>query len=89
MRIIFSDFLGHCMYSMCKTCKVNHPWALLHVHIACETYDEFVNWRFYFCSDFLTLHSIIMELTEAGAHMDTVNVHGETPFEAATTGKWY
>lgn len=37
-------------------------------------------------SDFLTLHSIIMELTEAGAHMDTVNVHGETPFEAATTG---
>jgi hypothetical protein len=30
-----------------------------------------------------------MELTEAGAHMDTVNVHGETPFEAATTGKWY
>ncbi|XP_021919435.1 protein fem-1 homolog B isoform X2 [Zootermopsis nevadensis] len=37
-------------------------------------------------SDFLTLHSIIMELTEAGAHMDTVNAHGETPFEAATTG---
>jgi hypothetical protein len=30
-----------------------------------------------------------MELTEAGAHMDTVNVHGETPFEAATTGVYY
>uniref|UniRef100_A0A1B6ET95 Protein fem-1 homolog B n=2 Tax=Proconiini TaxID=565685 RepID=A0A1B6ET95_9HEMI len=37
-------------------------------------------------SDFLTLHSIIMELTEAGAHMDTVNTLGKTPFEAATTG---
>lgn len=37
-------------------------------------------------SDFLTLHSIIMELTEAGAHMDTVNTKGKTPFEAATTG---
>ncbi|KAJ9592024.1 hypothetical protein L9F63_001463, partial [Diploptera punctata] len=37
-------------------------------------------------SDFLTLHSIIMELTEAGAHMDSVNAQGETPFEAATTG---
>ena len=28
-----------------------------------------------------------MELTEAGAHMDSVNAQGETPFEAATTGK--
>jgi Fem-1 homolog b len=37
-------------------------------------------------SDFITLHSVIIELTEAGAHMDTVNSHGETPFEAATTG---
>nr|CAD7401983.1 unnamed protein product [Timema cristinae] len=37
-------------------------------------------------SDFLTLHSIILELTEAGAHIDTVNMQGETPFEAATTG---
>ncbi|PSN51229.1 Protein fem-1 B [Blattella germanica] len=37
-------------------------------------------------SDFLTLHSIIMDLTEAGAHMDSVNAQGETPFEAATTG---
>ncbi|KAJ9597194.1 hypothetical protein L9F63_026916, partial [Diploptera punctata] len=36
--------------------------------------------------DFLTLHSILMELTEAGAHMDSVNAQGETPFEAATTG---
>lgn len=40
-----------------------------------------------FSSDFLTLHSIIMELTAAGAHMDTVNTRGKTPFEAATTGK--
>ncbi|XP_067002835.1 protein fem-1 homolog B isoform X2 [Anabrus simplex] len=37
-------------------------------------------------SDFLTLHSIIMELTEAGAHMDTVNIDGKTPFQAAATG---
>ncbi|XP_063221513.1 protein fem-1 homolog B [Bacillus rossius redtenbacheri] len=37
-------------------------------------------------SDFLTLHSIILDLTEAGAHIDTVNVNGETPFDAATTG---
>ncbi|XP_047115103.1 protein fem-1 homolog B [Schistocerca piceifrons] len=37
-------------------------------------------------SDFLTLHAIIMDLTEAGAHMDTVNNHGETPFQAATSG---
>lgn len=28
-----------------------------------------------------------MELTEAGAHMDTVNMQGETPFQAATTGE--
>jgi Fem-1 family protein b len=38
------------------------------------------------CSDFATLHSIILSLTEAGAHMDTVNSQGETPFDAATTG---
>lgn len=35
----------------------------------------------------MTLHSIIMDLIEAGAHMDTVNSAGKTPFEAATTGK--
>lgn len=35
----------------------------------------------------MTLHSIIMELTEAGAHIDTVNTKGKTPVEAATTGK--
>jgi len=50
-------------------------------------YILLVSLIFCFHSDFLTLHSIIMELTEAGAHMDTVNVHGETPFEAATTGE--
>ncbi|XP_024939471.1 protein fem-1 homolog B isoform X2 [Cephus cinctus] len=37
-------------------------------------------------SDFMTLHSIIMDLIEAGAHMDTVNSRGKTPFNAATTG---
>ncbi|XP_023231567.1 protein fem-1 homolog B-like [Centruroides sculpturatus] len=37
-------------------------------------------------SDFLTLHSIITALIEAGAHMDSVNNNGETPFDAATTG---
>uniref|UniRef100_T1JE69 Protein fem-1 homolog B n=1 Tax=Strigamia maritima TaxID=126957 RepID=T1JE69_STRMM len=37
-------------------------------------------------TDFLTLHSIIMALIEGGAHMDTVNYKGQTPFEAATTG---
>ena len=34
----------------------------------------------------MTLHSIITDLTEGGAHMDTVNAAGKTPFEAATTG---
>jgi len=52
-----------------------------------EIYSVLLSLIFYFRSDFLTLHSIIMELTEAGAHMDTVNVQGETPFEAATTGE--
>ncbi|XP_043482021.1 protein fem-1 homolog B-like isoform X1 [Leptopilina heterotoma] len=37
-------------------------------------------------SDFLTLHAIIMALIEAGAHMDTVNSQGKTPYDAATTG---
>ncbi|XP_066249230.1 protein fem-1 homolog B isoform X1 [Euwallacea similis] len=37
-------------------------------------------------SDFLTLHSIITELTENGAHTDIVNNKGETPLEASTTG---
>ncbi|XP_032793814.2 protein fem-1 homolog B [Daphnia magna] len=37
-------------------------------------------------SDFVTLHSIIMTLIEAGAHMDAVNLYGETPIDAATTG---
>ncbi|XP_075216692.1 protein fem-1 homolog B-like [Lycorma delicatula] len=37
-------------------------------------------------SDFITLHTIIMELTEAGAHIDTVNTKGKTPVETATTG---
>ncbi|XP_058796815.1 protein fem-1 homolog B-like isoform X2 [Phymastichus coffea] len=37
-------------------------------------------------SDFLTLHSIILDLVEAGAHMDIVNSQGKTPFNAATTG---
>ncbi|XP_015127135.1 protein fem-1 homolog B [Diachasma alloeum] len=37
-------------------------------------------------SDFMTLHSIILELIDAGAHMDIVNSQGETPYDAATTG---
>ena len=39
-----------------------------------------------FYSDFMTLHAIIMGLIEAGAHMDTVNSQGKTPYDAATTG---
>jgi Fem-1 family protein b len=38
-------------------------------------------------SDFLTLHSIILDLAEAGTHMDTENSQGKTPFDAAVTGK--
>ena len=60
--------------------------STIYLRIFSEIYSVLLSLVFYFCSDFLTLHSIIMELTEAGAHMDTVNVHGETPFEAATTG---
>lgn len=37
-------------------------------------------------SDFMTLHSIIMDLTEAGAHIDCVNSRGETPLDSAATG---
>lgn len=37
-------------------------------------------------SDFPTLHSIITDLTENGAHTDCVNKRGETPLEAAATG---
>ncbi|XP_011506514.1 PREDICTED: protein fem-1 homolog B [Ceratosolen solmsi marchali] len=37
-------------------------------------------------SDFMTLHSIILDLVGADAHMDTVNSQGKTPFDAATTG---
>lgn len=37
-------------------------------------------------SDFTTLHSIIVSLTEAGAHTDSVNVKGETPLDSAATG---
>ena len=38
-------------------------------------------------SDFLTLHSIIVALVEAGAHIDACNLSGRTPFESATTGQ--
>ncbi|KAK9883902.1 hypothetical protein WA026_004844 [Henosepilachna vigintioctopunctata] len=37
-------------------------------------------------SDFMTLHSIITDLMEAGAHVDCVNKNGETPLEYAATG---
>lgn len=36
----------------------------------------------------MTLHSIIIDLIEAGAHMDTVNNKGYTPYDAVTTGKF-
>ncbi|XP_043255866.1 protein fem-1 homolog B [Colletes gigas] len=54
--------------------KRNTP---LHVIVSCRTS----------VSDFATLYSIIMELTDAGAHMDTVNSRGKTPYYAATTGE--
>ncbi|XP_053983870.1 protein fem-1 homolog B [Hylaeus volcanicus] len=38
-------------------------------------------------SDFETLYTIIMELIEAGAHMDTINSRGQTPYYAAITGE--
>lgn len=34
----------------------------------------------------MTLYSIIMELIEAGAHIDTVNSNGKTPYESVATG---
>lgn len=37
-------------------------------------------------SDFHTLHSIILDLVKAGAHIDIVNSQGKTPFDAAMTG---
>lgn len=40
-------------------------------------------------SDFMTLHTIIMDLTEAGAHMDVVNSRGETPYDSSATGGNY
>jgi len=36
--------------------------------------------------DFITLHTIIMALLDAGAHMDCVNSQGQTPLDVATTG---
>jgi len=36
--------------------------------------------------DFLTLHSIIVSLLEAGAHIDSVNSAGQTTLAAATSG---
>lgn len=38
-------------------------------------------------SDFTTLHSIIVSLTEAGAHTDCVNSKGQTPLDSAGTGE--
>lgn len=39
-------------------------------------------------SDFMTLHSIITDLTENGAHVDCVNKRGETPLDSSATGIW-
>ncbi|KAF5291326.1 hypothetical protein FQA39_LY03477 [Lamprigera yunnana] len=37
-------------------------------------------------SDFATLHAIILTLSQAGAHIDSVNIQGETPLDSASTG---
>ena len=37
-------------------------------------------------SDFLTLHTIIMSLLSAGAHIDMCNHEHKTPMECSTTG---
>ncbi|XP_038179943.1 LOW QUALITY PROTEIN: protein fem-1 homolog B [Arvicola amphibius] len=37
-------------------------------------------------SDFLTLHSIIISLVEAGAHTDMTNKQNKTPLDKSTTG---
>lgn len=37
-------------------------------------------------SDFLTLHAIIISLTEAGAHTDMTNKQKKTPLDKSTTG---
>lgn len=37
-------------------------------------------------SDFATLHTIIVALIDAGAHMDTVNIRGQTPYDSVITG---
>lgn len=34
----------------------------------------------------MTLHSIITDLTENGAHVDCVNKRGETPLDSSATG---
>lgn len=52
------------------------------------SYNCLKNWyiNLYCYSDFMTLYSIIMELIEAGAHIDTVNSNGKTPYESVATG---
>lgn len=37
-------------------------------------------------SDFATLRSIIVDLTKAGAHIDCVNIRGQTPLNSSATG---
>lgn len=37
----------------------------------------------------MTLHGIVVELINAGAHVDTVNSEGKTPYDAATTGNFF
>ncbi|XP_026286957.1 protein fem-1 homolog B [Frankliniella occidentalis] len=34
--------------------------------------------------EFMTIHTIIMDLTSAGAHQDICNIKGETPYDATT-----
>jgi len=57
----------------CMDCKRYTPLHLI------VSYTKIV-------TDFITLHTIIVALLEAGAHIDCVNSLGQTPLDAATTG---
>lgn len=58
---------------------------LLHANSSSYRFDNIFK---IFFSDFATLHSIIIDLIEAGAHMDTVNNGGLTPYDVVTTGRF-
>lgn len=74
----------HVIVSYRKHIRYNYKIAYFpkQKYIVSNVYKWFLN----FHSGFLTLHSIIMELIEAGAHMDIVNSNGKTPYDAASSG---